>query len=71
MNQTPRQSNECLIDFLRFSLPDASMEKVADLLGITLSDFTLEKKGVPLPPTILTIPLQILSFTKVTTTIIC
>ena len=32
MNQTPQQSNECLIDFLRFSLPDASMEKVADLL---------------------------------------
>lgn len=49
MNQTPRQSNECLIDFLRFSLPDASMEKVADLLGIALSDFTSEKKGSPFP----------------------
>ena len=49
MNQTPQQSNECLIDFLRFSLPDASMEKVADLLGIALSDFTSEKKGSPFP----------------------
>ena len=49
MNQTHRQSNECLIDFLRFSLPDSSMEKVADLLGIALSDFTSEKKGSPFP----------------------
>ncbi|EHG5977275.1 replication initiation factor domain-containing protein, partial [Enterococcus faecalis] len=49
MNQILRQSNECLIDFLRFSLPDASMEKVADLLGISLSDFTSEKKGSPFP----------------------
>lgn len=49
MNQTPTRSNECLIDYLRFSLPHASMEKAADLFGIALSDFTSEKKGSPFP----------------------
>lgn len=44
-----RQSNECLIDFLRFSIPDYDLPKVANLLGIPIHDFTSENAGSPFP----------------------
>ncbi len=44
-----RQSNECLIDFFRFSMPDYDLPKVAQLLGISIYHFSSENLGSPFP----------------------
>lgn len=44
-----QNSNECLIDFLRFSLSNYTLPKIADLLGISVYDFSSEVEGSPFP----------------------
>jgi Putative phage replication protein RstA len=43
------RSNECLIDYVRFSLSNSSLEAISDLLGIPLTEFTSETRGSPFP----------------------
>ncbi|WP_074600175.1 replication initiation factor domain-containing protein [Sediminibacillus halophilus] len=43
-------SNHCLIDYLRFSIPNSDFIVVADeILGIPISEFSSEVKGSPYP----------------------
>ncbi len=49
MNQILRQSNECLLIFYAFHYRMLQWKKLRTLLGISLSDFTSEKKGSPFP----------------------
>lgn len=45
-----KRSNQCLIDYLRCSIPDSHFSMVADgILGIPISEFSSEIKGSPYP----------------------
>ncbi|MCH4201200.1 MAG: replication initiation factor domain-containing protein [Clostridium tyrobutyricum] len=44
-----KQSNYCLIDYLRCSISDSNFAIIADVLGIPISEFSLEIKGSPYP----------------------
>lgn len=45
-----KQSNQCLIDYLRFSIPNSDFTTVAnEILGIPISEFSSEIKGSPYP----------------------
>lgn len=41
--------NECLIDFLRFSIPNYDLPKIADFLGLSIYEFSSESSGSPFP----------------------
>lgn len=44
-----KRNNECLIDFLRFSLPNVKLPDVVSILGLELSEFSAESLGSPFP----------------------
>lgn len=45
-----KRSNQCLIDYLRCSIPNSELPAVADgILGIPISEFSSEIKGSPYP----------------------
>ena len=47
---TQKQSNQCLIDYFRFSIPNSDFTIIAnDILGIPISEFSSEVKGSPYP----------------------
>lgn len=43
------RTNECLIDFLRFSIPNYTLPQIADFLGISVYEFSSEGSGSPFP----------------------
>lgn len=44
------RSNQCLIDYIRFSIPNSEFQTIADgILGIPISEFSSEIKGSPYP----------------------
>jgi phage replication initiation protein len=45
-----KQNNYCLIDYFRCSIPDSNFSIISDrILGIPISEFSLETKGSPYP----------------------
>ncbi len=45
-----KRSNQCLIDYLRCSIPNSELPTVADgILGLPISEFSSEMKGSPYP----------------------